>query len=764
MSKRICKRCGQEFESKYVANLCDKCKIGKCIICGEEFSRVGKDPKQECCSRKCSSKYRVITGKSKSIAKKAQETRLEKYGTLSSQGLKLRTLNCKFCGKEFTTTSTRKIYCDGPHYGPCPVCGNPSEIKDLTIKDVPTCSEECRQEKIRRTNQEKYGVDCVFQSEKIKDKSKETMQSKYGVDYYSQTSEYREKYNSTMKERYGVTVPLHSDEITQKQRQTNLEKYGVPYPVMNDSVKEKAKETFESEYGGYGWASPVINGKIRQTNIERYGTEFPTRNPEVQLKTKSTMLEKYGTDPYRNPEITAKREATNLEKYGVTCSLSSIAVREKILQTVRDKYGVDNPFQSEEIKKRIAETNLQRYGVVNPMQNEDLVAKAQYTNLLRYGYPTFKGSDADLLRSSFDSSKIEVYKKFRDDTEEFLKSYDEPPTMRQLIDDTGTNATTVSFIVTKHQCQHLIKYVHTPYMEQDIIDFLNEYLAPHEIKQHDRAVISPKEIDIYLPNYHVGIECNPTYTHNSSKRTHFVDMVLPINYHLNKTLECNSKGIHLIHIFGYQWSNKPEIVKSMILNSVGKTPTRYFARKCEIKEVSDADSRLFLNENHIQGYTVSKVRLGLYFDDELVSLMTFSRKRGTLGKTSKDTKDDWELTRFCNKKFSRCVGGASKLFKHFLNNFHPNTVVSFSDRSNTRGTLYDKLGFQFDSYSNPGYVWVNIQSDIYHNRVACQKNNLRKLFNDPSIDIEHHSESEIMEEHGFVKVYNSGLIKWVWRK
>ena len=77
--------------------------------------------------------------------------------------------------------------------------------------------------------------------------------------------------------------------------------------------------------------------------------------------------------------------------------------------------------------------------------------------------------------------------------------------------------------------------------------------------------------------------------------------------------------------------------------------------------------------------------------------------------------------------------------------------------------MYEKLGFEFDSYSNPGYVWVDSSTDMYYNRVACQKKDLRKLFDDPTIDIENHSESEIMEEHGYVKVYNSGLIKWIWK-
>lgn len=245
MRINVCKRCGKEFESSRVKSCCPDCEVGTCIICGKEFSRVGKDPKQECCSRQCSAKYRAETGQAKEAAKKILSTKLQKYGTTSGQGRKVRVLNCKFCGKEFTTTSTRKIYCDGPHYGACPICGKPSKITDLATGFVPTCSEECRQEKIRRTNQAKYGVDCYFQSEDHHVKAKATNLEKYGVDHYSKTEEYQQKREATLLKRYGVTVPLHSEEIAEKLRNTNIERYGVPYPLLNEDVRKKSLDTFD---------------------------------------------------------------------------------------------------------------------------------------------------------------------------------------------------------------------------------------------------------------------------------------------------------------------------------------------------------------------------------------------------------------------------------------------------------------------------------------------------------------------------------------
>lgn len=756
MNTYTCKRCGKTFESGRKSAFCEDCKVGHCIICGKEFSRTSDYPGRECCSRTCAGKHRAETGAGKEIAKKIQATRLERYGSLRSDIFKVYTKICKFCGKEFVTKSPRQVYCEGPHYGTCPICRGPSLITDLSTGVVPTCSEKCRQEQIIRTNRERYGVSNVFQSEEVKEKSKETLNSKYGVDHYSKTDEYKQHMSEILPEAY--------QRSSEQRKQTNIDRYGVPYPMMNDDIKKKSRETFEREHGGVGWASPEIGAQIAATNIERYGFANPMQNSEVQARSQQGRIDKYGPDPYHHPAILAARKQTSLERYGTEHPSQSKQVKDKMRHTFQELLGVDNPFQSKAIQQQIAETNLDRYGVVNPMQNKSIQQKAEATNLLKYGRAHFRGSDADLQNSSYDVSKLEIYKQFRDNTEEFLKSYASPPTLRILAEDTGTNQVVVSYIVIRNNCQHLVSYVHTPYMEQDILDFLSEYVDASDIKKHDRVVIGPKEIDIYLPKYHLGIECNPTYTHNSSKSAHFSDFVVPDNYHQQKTLDAEKEGIRLIHIFGYQWNRRPEVIKSMLVNILGKTPVVYYARDLVVQEVSDTDSRKFLEENHIQGYTTSKVRLGLYDGSELVSLMTFSHKRSTLGHKDTDTESDWDLTRFCNKIYTRCTGGASKLFKYFVEHYHPDSVVSFSDRSTTSGNLYNALGFKFDSYTGIGYVWVDSKTDAYYTRVSCQKKRLRKLFNDPTIDIDHKTEAEIMEEHGFVRVCNSGLIKWMWNK
>ena len=75
----------------------------------------------------------------------------------------------------------------------------------------------------------------------------------------------------------------------------------------------------------------------------------------------------------------------------------------------------------------------------------------------------------------------------------------------------------------------------------------------------------------------------------------------------------------------------------MILNKLGKTPTKIYARKCEIREITDNKLvREFLDENHIQGFIGSKIRLGLFYENELVSLMMFGKRRVAMGKKTSE--------------------------------------------------------------------------------------------------------------------------------
>jgi hypothetical protein len=277
--------------------------------------------------------------------------------------------------------------------------------------------------------------------------------------------------------------------------------------------------------------------------------------------------------------------------------------------------------------------------------------------------------------------------------------------------------------------------------EKEVIDFLSS-LGLNLIKG-DRDILNGKEIDILIPDFNIGIEFNGLYWHCEK----YVDK----DYHLNKTNVCESKGIHLIHIFEDEWVNNKDIVKSRLKNLFKLTENKVYGRKCIIKEVNTKDKTKFLNDNHIQGTIGSKVNLGLYYNDELVSIMTFGKGRVVMN----GVKNEWELLRFCNKINHSVIGGASKLFKHFIKNYNPKQLISYADRRWSQGNLYDQLGFNKTHNSTPNYFYV-VNNEREH-RFKYRKN----LLVEAGFDIKK-TEREIMYDRGIYRIYDCGNLVYIY--
>ena len=275
---------------------------------------------------------------------------------------------------------------------------------------------------------------------------------------------------------------------------------------------------------------------------------------------------------------------------------------------------------------------------------------------------------------------------------------------------------------------------------------INEFLISNNIvtEINDKTVLNGLEIDIYIPSHKVAIEFDGLYWHSEEYK--------PSNYHLNKTELCEQQGIQLIHIFEDEWLNKPEIVKSRLVNILGLTPIKLYGRKTEVRKVSPKDSKLFLDTNHIQGSVNSKVKLGLYNNDELVSIMTFGGLRKILGSTPNN--DEYELLRFCNKLNTTVIGGADKLLKHFTKTHSPNKIISYADRRWSQGGLYEKLGFSFIHNSKPNYFYL-VNKNREH-RFKYRKDILIREGFDAN-----KSEHQIMLDRNIYRIYDCGAKKYI---
>ena len=223
------------------------------------------------------------------------------------------------------------------------------------------------------------------------------------------------------------------------------------------------------------------------------------------------------------------------------------------------------------------------------------------------------------------------------------------------------------------------------------------------------------------------------------------------NYHLNKTLECEKQGYRLIHIFEHEWINKQEIIKAKLKALFNVEQTKIYARKCIIKEIDSKIKNKFLNQYHIQGGDKSKVKLGLFYQDELVAVMTF-------GKPRFNKNYEWELIRYATSK--HVIGGASKLLKYFERVYKPKSIITYADRRLSQGNMYYKLGFNLDHISKPGYEWVSDEHTIKLSRFDCFSSKVKQIFDNYDKNL---SVRENMINHKFYQLFDCGNLVFIRR-
>ena len=401
------------------------------------------------------------------------------------------------------------------------------------------------------------------------------------------------------------------------------------------------------------------------------------------------------------------------------------------MQTCLDKYGVSNSMQHQDIKDKVKQTMLNKYDVENYSQTEEYKQKTLQTNLNKYGAPNHMQQDIKHLNIW---NNKELFTKY-------LSSLYSKPTVYDLQEFFNLRDRTV--VYDKIHSWNLDDFINfhslRSHYENDIINFLKE-CGVENIQTNDRTILNGKEIDIYLPDYKLGIEFNGDYWHSDIKKE-YQDHNGRSLTHQNKSLLAESKGVFLFHIFEYEWNNN--IVQTSIKNRIKtlliKNNIKIPARKCKIVTLTKAQKKKFLNENHIQGNDHSTIQYGLEYQGQIVSCMTFIHP--------KNKKYTWELSRFCNQHGCVVQGGASKLFKHFVETLQPgNTISSYNDITKTKGDLYRILGFQCVSINQPNYVWINFQTTDIRTRYQEQES----------------GEVERMHSLGYHRLCDCGTKTWLY--
>lgn len=520
-----------------------------------------------------------------------------------------------------------------------------------------------------------------------------------------------------------------------KAKKTKLEKYG----NENYQNVEKIRKTKLEKYGDENYNN---SSKIKKTNLEKYGVENISSLDIIKNKKKEIFIQKYGVEnPFQDAEIKNKIKKTCLSKYGSEYYLISNDAKDKY-NNFCQKLGVEHYSKSTDFKNKFENTCFNKWGAKTNLLHPENINKVKKTNLLLYGFDNvMKNKDISLLNTmSLVSNRNQYFEKlgytYIDyNFEEFLY---------KLKSETCGHIFEINYDLFRSRIKYnnncciecYPKSELSSIKEKEIVNWLNE-LNINTI-ENDRMLIK-REIDIYLPDFKLAIEFNGLYYHSDKFKNK--------NYHIDKTLKCQEIGIQLLHIWEDDWVYKKEIVKSIILNKINHIKNRIYARNCEIRIVDSKTSKEFLNNNHIQGNTTSSIRIGLFHENILVSLMTLGNRNINSSKT-------FELIRFCNILNTNVVGAASKIFSFFKKNYNYDKIISYSDISLFNGNMYENLGFANNGQTALNYYWTDLNKK-YH-RFNFNKKKLIKMGYDKNL-----TEEQIMKNIGYYKIWSCGQIRWV---
>jgi hypothetical protein len=335
----------------------------------------------------------------------------------------------------------------------------------------------------------------------------------------------------------------------------------------------------------------------------------------------------------------------------------------------------------------------------------------------------------------------------REQMEEYLKKYNTKPTVYQLQTDLDVCKSVILNAIHTYKLENLVDIApNISNKETELFEYVNS-ISKYSIIQSDRLILNGQELDIYIPEKKLAIEFNGTYWHSDDMKDKY--------YHQEKTISCAKQGIHLIHVFEHEWDNdnKRKKICNHIKSCIHDKLEIIYDTDTEVHEISDDSAKSFLDRYSLQNYSYADINLGLFYNNEIISVISFS-------KFKHNNKYQYEITRYCNKFNIDIVGGLEKLFSYFCDKYNPQSIVICIDISKFTGNEYLKLGFKttLTPISEPNYVWVSYDRKEVLTKYQVQKTDLIKNW----LETENLNEDEIMKKLNFLKIYDSGNLKLEW--
>jgi len=486
----------------------------------------------------------------------------------------------------------------------------------------------------------------------------------------------------------------------------SLEAFSMPgFDTVSDKIWAIRNSCFERP------ACPVCGG-WKKLNAKTCSLSCSAKNNETVQKKKDTCLKKYGQEhQLKSSVVRDKIRKTKNEKYGEALS----AIVEKTKLTNVSKYGVSCPLHNEEISKQKKETWITKYGVDNPAKSAIVKSKSRNTAISN-SIPRKN----DRLKAIQEEGITPLFDKWEGSDKDY-----------SWLCKCGTEFQYhfVGDIIPR--CPSCFPRS-SSMEEKKIADFLEE--CGVQFTRNDRSIISPLELDFVIPSAKVAIEVNGMYWH---------DVNNPISL-LHKTEKALQQGYLLLHFWDFEINEKLEAVKSIIKSKLGIS-NRVYARKCVAREIDYQTSAAFLNTNHLAGSARAKRHFGLFYNEQLVCVATFSPARF-------EKSDAWELVRFAS--IGTVVGGLSKLISTF--NIEKRAIISYADRRISVGKAYTSSGFKLVGHTRQNYFYFKGNKRLA--RQQAMKHKLPSILNifEPTL-----TEYDNMLLNGWSKCLDCGSFKFI---
>lgn len=378
----------------------------------------------------------------------------------------------------------------------------------------------------------------------------------------------------------------------------------------------------------------------------------------VGKKTKESLMEKYGvTTTQALPEVQAKTRATNLEKFGNEHFFGSQIGKEMAREGMLEKYGVEHNIHVEEFRKKRDQTVLDKYGVDNVFKLQSFQDLAIERRIEKGSIKTFNGKMIkDIARENgyAYSSMVERINKLGIDIATFEKKQESSLELKMstILDEIG-------------------------------------------VQYEKQFRVNGKIADFRINDSNVLVEADGLYWHSDAGDKED-------DYHVKKREVYDANGYRALFFREDEIIKKTDIVKSIIINTIGKS-TRLYARKLRVNNVDFKTANEFVEKHHLMGGSNNvSDSFALLDEDEIVSVLQVKN----LGE------DEYDIARFCTAPNHSIVGGFSKLLAHFVRERKPRSVRTFIDLRYGKGDYLPGLGFKKIS-QHASFKWTDGE-DTYH--------------------------------------------------